>query len=216
MYHLVRFSHNRKLGGLPASISTSSTCPTSCPLKARGCYAHRGPLSWQWAKVTAGTLGGSWSQFVAAVRALPRGILWRYGEAGDLPGLGDRLDTQKLRDLATANRGRKGFTYSHKPLDREEERQAVSQAIRDGFMINLSADSLTEADQLSELGIAPVAVVVPNFEDMPRKTPAGRFLTPCPEESHKIPCSVCQLCSKPRNSIVAFAARGAEKNAITW
>src|SRR5215204_3177658 len=129
MYHLVRYSQNRKLGGMPASISTSATCPMRCPLKDRGCYARFGPLSWQWAKVTAGTLGGSWAQFVAAVRALPRGILWRHNEAGDLPGTGDRLDTRKLLELAQANRGKRGYAYTHKPLHRSGERQAVSQAI---------------------------------------------------------------------------------------
>lgn len=215
-YFFVRFSTNKKLGGMPAVYSDASTCPPSCPLMKRGCYAHAGGVNWVWRKVSTGIWGGAWRQLLAAVRTLPRQILWRYGVAGDLPGHGNRLNITQLRQLVKANRGKHGFLYTHKPLWRRAEREAVQQAVHDGLAINLSANTLAHADMLSDLGIAPVVVTVPNFTELPRTTPGGRFLTPCPEQTHGVPCAVCQLCAKPRHSIIAFAAHGAEKDAITW
>ncbi len=61
--------------------------------------------------------------------------------AGDLPGHGDRIDTLMLAELVEASRGRRGFTYSHKPASRENLAE-IRRANRKGFTINLSANTL--------------------------------------------------------------------------
>lgn len=207
----VRFvlkSGDRKLGGIPATYSAGATCPDACPLKDAGCYAEFGFVRHQWEQ--AGQRAVEWPKFLTNVRALPLGQLWRHNIAGDLPGVGDALDGEKLTELIQANAGRRGFTFTHKPLRSVLERALVAVANRRGFTINLSADTLAEADELAALGIGPVAVTLPS--DAPNRglqTPAGRIVVVCPAERTGISCVRCQLCAKPqRKAIVGFRAHG--------
>jgi hypothetical protein len=73
-------SGNRKLGGLPASITSRDTCPDACALKRFGCYALYGHTAAHWRRV--GEQPGSWDDFCADVARLPEGQLWRHNEAG--------------------------------------------------------------------------------------------------------------------------------------
>ena len=209
-YHLTLHSENRKLGGIPASISSLDSCPDICPLKKKGCYGLTGFLSWHWGRVTRGEKKGtSFKDFLGKVKALPIRTLWRYGQAGDLPGRGNRLNITQLRQLVKANLRKQGFAFSHKPLWRKAEQIAIQKANEQGFTVNLSANNMDHADYLKALGIAPVVVIVSDFQSMPQYTPLGHKLIPCPEMTHGITCNICRLCAYPdRKSIVAFAAHG--------
>src|SRR5258706_11156821 len=211
----VRRSLNRKNGGIPATISSGATCPPSCRFFGEGCYAEFHPLRVWWNDVSRGG-GVSWRAFLKLIRALPPGQVWRHNEAGDLPGFGDALDIDALLELALANVGRRGFTFTHKPLLTARERFGVRVAVDSGFVINLSADSLAEADRLAELEIAPVAVVLPS--DSPvrgLRTPAGRPIAVCPAQTSDTTCARCQLCTRAkRTGIVGVPAHGQGKNQI--
>lgn len=137
-------SGNAKVGPIPVSTSSEDTCPTSCGMY-RECYAKMGPLRIHWWAVTDGRRGDTWGEFNRKIGALPVGQLWRHNQAGDLPGVGDKLDTKALGELVKANRGRRGFTYTHKPLTTAAERKAVAKANAGGFTVNLSADTLADA-----------------------------------------------------------------------
>src|SRR6266851_9810294 len=100
-------SENRKTGKIPVSTSSSDTCPPSCPLRGRGCYAESGPLSWFWTRLKRGGLGISWKRLLFEIRSLPDGQLWRYNQAGDLPGIGEEVNREMLRALVVANRGKR-------------------------------------------------------------------------------------------------------------
>jgi hypothetical protein len=70
-----------------------------------------------------------------------------------------------LATLVNANRGCRGFSYSHKPVAGDTSvattnRQAVRQSNASGFVVNLSGDNLNEADELSDLATGPVVVVL--------------------------------------------------------
>ena len=158
--HLTLKSRNKKVGGIPVSTSSAATCPDACPLKSKGCYAASGPMSRHWHKVTDGKAGASWDTFTARIAALPMGQPWRHNQAGDLPGDGDAIDAAKLSALVNANRGKQGWTYTHKPMDIARNRKAVADASANGFVINLSADTLAEADTLAALNVGPVVVVL--------------------------------------------------------
>jgi hypothetical protein len=203
----VSVSQDRKLGRIPATYTGGSTCPTACPLRDSGCYAEFGLLRHQWERTEKDGL--PWPLFLERVRALSAGQLWRHNIAGDLPGYKDKLDVDRLLDLVLANAGRRGFTFTHKPLTTDVELAAVSVANRRGFTVNLSADTLEQADELAALGIGPVVVTLPS--DAPRRqlTPAGRHVVVCPAESNGLTCEGCQLCSKAqRKAIVGFRAHG--------
>ena len=104
---------NAKVGPIPYSTTGAQTCPPDCGLAAV-CYAKNAPLVWHWDKITQGKTGFPLADLVAAIRALPPGQLWRHNQAGDLPGIGNRISARGLGALVEANRGKRGFTYSQK------------------------------------------------------------------------------------------------------
>jgi hypothetical protein len=196
-------SGNAKLGPIPASISERGTCPPSCGLYEAGCYAEYGMLGSHWRAV--GKRGLDWHDFLDRIRDLPEGQLWRHNVAGDLAGRGETVDNDKLAELIEANAGRRGFTFSHKQV----QPQTVLAAARQGFVINLSADTLQDADRRAVDG-APVAVVLAHDAPGRLRTPAGRYVVMCVAETTPgVTCAQCQLCAKAdRSSIVGFRAHG--------
>lgn len=210
-------SGNSKLGPIPSSISSGETCPDACTLKDSGCFAEFGLLGKHWRSVPANGL--SWHQFLQGVRALPRGQLWRHNTAGDLPGVGDALDVPRLLELVSANKGRRGFTMTRKPLRSTDALAAVALANRNGFTINATAHGLADADLVADTvaGFCPMVVVLP--EDAPQllSTPAGRKVVVCPAQTTEDQtCATCQLCSNAeRKSIIGFRAHGQWKARVS-
>lgn len=202
-------SSNSKTGPIPVSMSQSSTCPTSCPLK-QACYAKGGPLAIHWKRLDKETgKSYSWDEFCDIVSKLPKDQLWRHNQAGDLPGLDETIDTAALQKLVEANTGKKGFTYTHKPLV-GTNLAAVKAANLSGFTINASANSLEQADIFIEEDI-PVCVVVPSDSPKQGVTPKGNKWVTCPAQlSDKVSCSNCKLCQRSdRSVIIAFRTHGA-------
>jgi len=159
-----------------------------------------------------------WSGFCSEVESLPEETFWRHNQAGDLPGTGDRIDLVALAKLAQANTGRRGFTYTHKPVTGPhgaDNAKAIAEANARGFTINLSADNLSEADELSALNIGPVVVVLPEsvHGNVTITTPAGRRVSVCPATYRdEVTCASCQLCQRvSRKTIVGFPAHGASR-----
>lgn len=216
---LIERSTNGKTGPMPVSSSDASTCPLTCPLRGRECYAAFGPIAWQWAK-----LKGDWRSFIAKVFQLPQGSLWRHNEKGDLAGAGNRIDRAKLRELVRANQGKRGFTYTHKPMLGGQaarsvvvqNRAAVKEANAGGFTINLSADNLRQADQLARLGIAPVVAIVPMDQKENCLTPEGRRVVICPHPKTGRKCMDCSLCQwSNRKVIIGLPAHGTLKRQLS-
>lgn len=202
-------SRNAKTGPIPVSTTTSTTCPDACPLKRAGCYADGGPLRIQWDKVSRGDTGHPWQDFLQQVRALPADQLWRHNQAGDLPGIGDTIDGKAMYDLVAANTGKRGFTYTHKPMDNLSNRDAVLHANASGFTVNLSANNLEHADELADLEIGPVVVVLPMEQKENTTTPKGRKVIVCPATIRDdVSCMTCGLCARLRDAIVGFPAHG--------
>lgn len=212
-YHLTLNSGNVKTGAIPVSTSPNKTCPTSCGVR-EGCYAKYGPLAWHWRRVSAGERGTSWGKFTASIAELPAGQLWRHNQAGDLPGNGDVIDSRSLAQLVHANRGRRGWTYTHKPVLGDStlatgNRASVRFANMHGFTVNLSANTLAHADALKSADCGPVVVVVPQDSPHTVYTPAGHRVVVCPaQRDDAITCADCGLCAKQRSVIVGFLAHG--------
>jgi hypothetical protein len=221
-----KISRNQKTGPMPVSMTERASCPSACPLKNNGCYAEHGPLSMIWRSIEDdGFIKDKrrsnpieWDRFCVEVSKLPKGQLWRHNAAGDLPGEDNEIDVKKLGLLVKANDGRKGFTYTHKPVNKGEFRknaEAVSAANNFGFTVNVSADSLVEADELYDLNIGPVVVTLPSDAPQVSKTPKGRHVIACPAEDDKVDCMRCGLCQKAsRKAIVGFRAHGVRKSAV--
>lgn len=216
---LVGSSDNVKTGPIVVSYAPKETCPTSCPLRdGKGCYAATGPCAIQWKRTENSEKSLSWDEFLIRLRKVEPGRLFRWGIAGDLPGIGDRLDIPTFRELVKAARHLRSWCYTHKPLDIPGELEAVKEANAAGWVTNLSADTLQEADRKASLGVAPVVVVIPSDPaSWPSQTPQGRRIVVCPATTHGKTCLECRLCynHKPDRVIVAFPAHGTRKRLVS-
>ena len=211
--HTTLKSANRKVGKIPVTTTTAKTCPDECAFKDNGCYADNGPLAMHWNKVTNGERGDDWSSFIVTVKSFKDGQLWRHNQAGDLAGNGKRLDADACDELADANRGKRGFTYTHYPVLTDAHNAAVVKRMNDkGFVVNLSANNVAHADALYDLGIGPVATVLPEVQTTNTVTPKGRKIVVCPATiKDDVSCATCQLCARMRDAIVGFPAHGTTK-----
>src|SRR5712672_4245740 len=158
-------SQNAKTGPIPVTITEKASCWTGCALYEKGCYAFYGALGHFWSGVSEGTRGGSWEELCTKVAALPRRTLWRYAQAGDLPGTDDAIDKKLLRQLVMANRGKRVIAFTHKPVlpdtaTAARNRSVIAAANAPGFTINLSANNPAEADPLADLKIGPVVTIL--------------------------------------------------------
>ena len=208
--HLTPKSNNRKVGKIPVSTTSADTCPDDCPFKGNGCYAYGYPLKGHWDKVTDRQRGDTFQVFLGKVSAMPDGQLWRHNQAGDLPGSNGKLDADACVDLCLANAGKRGWTYTHyNVLDNDYNANVVKHMVMNGFVVNLSGNSLDHADKLADLDIAPVTTVLPSDQMTNTVTPAGRKVVVCPAVTRDdVSCEDCQLCARLRDVIVGFPAHG--------
>ncbi|RWB08834.1 MAG: hypothetical protein EOQ39_18510 [Mesorhizobium sp.] len=231
-FHLTEVSTNTKTGPIPVATISNESCPTSCPLLGAGCYAEHGPLRIHWDAVTKRQKGMEFEEFTKRVRKLPRHGLWRYGQAGDLPGKGDTIDPEQLIELARANQNRPVIVFTHKPPT-ENNLGALREAAALGFMVNLSADNMAEADEFSDLGESVVVVLPLEYarktrgkewdetisayrertKSLPKATPKHRRIAVCPATYTDTRCSECRICSNHQRNgvIVGFPVHGTKK-----
>jgi len=211
-YHFSVASGNAKTGPIPVTTSSASTCPATCPLKSNGCYAEYGPLSWHWKAVTAGERGTDLGGVCHEVSMLPKGQLWRWAQAGDLPGDGRFIDRPALQQLTQANKGRRGFTFTHYDPALKRNAAAIADANAAGFTVNLSANNLAHAERLHALGIAPVVVVLPQDVAKPFVSPGGLHVSVCPATvNERMTCAQCGICATQHKAIIGFPSHGSGK-----
>jgi hypothetical protein len=173
-----------------------------------------------WRKIKEGGRGQQWTLFCRAIARFVIGQVWRHNQAGDLPKCADsstdsmdRIDAAKCAELSEASAHTNGWTYTHyDPTDDHNASVIQSMNQRGGMTVNLSADSLEQADEYAALDIAPVTVILP--KDSPtrgNRTPGGIPIVTCPaqNEAADVSCDQCPLCRKvDRKSIVGFLAHG--------
>jgi hypothetical protein len=211
-FYLKMNSGNKKTGTMPVSTSHAGTCPTSCPFKVKGCYAKSGPLAYHWRKVTEGERGTDWKGFLAQVRKIPKGTLWRMNQAGDLPGENDVLNRERIRELTKANKGLNGFTYTHYPLTAHNV-EAIREANDNGLTVNVSTNRIQEVDKAMETGLPVVTVLPLGTVGRVLETEGGTKVLVCPASLGKdVTCQTCGLCQKSnRPYAIGFIAHGSSK-----
>ena len=222
--HITKKSSNAKTGRMPVTTTEASSCPSTCPHIDGNCYAKSGfHLRQHWSKVTSHERGGTWDDLCNYIRTLKPNQLWRHNQAGDLPYV--RIATQNsfqelitlplLKDLVDANKasGAKGYTYSHHVLNTHNA-EAIKYSNRNGFTVNASCESMTQADDAIAQGI-PAVVVVDNSKPVPARTPAGTRVLVCPAQTSDTNCKDCGICAQSnRKCVVAFLAHGNRANKL--
>lgn len=204
-------SGNEKTGPIAVTRTDKRSCPDSCPLKGAGCYAEGGPVMIHWKKLD--TAGLSLKQLCDSIKTIVDGALWRHNESGDLPGYNDKIDTKQLNMIVDANKGKRGFTYTHYPLV-QHNIKAIVNAVKKGFTINASLNNLFEISSVKHLNI-PKVVILP--DNAPIKFEYdGVPVMACPAQiKDGITCHKCGLCQKPdRKMIIGFYPHGFRKNKV--
>ena len=207
-YRFTLASTNRKTGPIPTTSTSRDSCPESCPHKGASCYAEAGfhtRLNWNRLDQQGQDLEGLTFQ----IKRLPMGQLWRHNVAGDLPGDGETVDAAALGEIVKANRGRRGFTYTHKKTP--EALKWARHATEWGFTVNISADDVGEADKYAAQGL-PTVAIVPMDTPKHSKTPEGRPVLVCPAQTiDYMTCALCGLCQKAdRRQVIGFRAHGSQ------
>jgi hypothetical protein len=139
--------------------------------------------------------------------------LWRHNQAGDLnPDLlvSGQIARIKLEQLVAANKGKRGFTYTHYNPTIGNNSESIKNANDKGFTVNMSGNDVNHADSLKALNIGPVVVIMPRDAEKVSTTPAGNKVIICPaENTDKVNCLKCGLCQDAkRDYIIGFRAHG--------
>ena len=216
--HITPRSSNAKTGPIPVTTSEESTCPSTCPFIGKGCYAKSGPLALHWRKVSAGERGTDWHGLCDFVKQLPDRQLWRHNQAGDLPHDAGQIDGSLLGELVRANKGKRGFTYTHHKLDVGFNAYHIATANQLGFTINVSTESKDAAVAAFRKGLPAVCVVPSDHSgsDYGQVHDGVTFVT-CPAQTDQpLTCSECGLCSQAkRQCVVMFKAHGNAKRHVS-
>ena len=143
---LTERSSNKKTGPIPTSTTERASCPTTCSFYEKGCYAKSGPQNLHWMKISKKERGTNWVDFCKTVRKFTKGQLWRHNVSGDIPHVMGYIVEDLLNMLVKANRGKRGYTYSHHDTKSGDNLKLLLEANRQGFTINASTESLEAAD----------------------------------------------------------------------
>lgn len=212
---------NRKTGdGVAVVMAPRSTCPDTCPMRpvAHGgngaCYAEQWPMSLHWSKLDSGQRGDTADATIAAIDQLPAGIPVRYATAGDLPGDGRTIDRDTATALVSATIGRRAWTYTH---HRDGATIAALNSVPGGMTVNVSTDTLADADAALDAGHPTVTVLPLHSPLRGVRTPAGVPVITCPAQipGSEVTCSTCDLCArKQRPYVIGFVAHGGRAKKI--
>ncbi len=217
-YHsLTPQSQNAKLGmGIAAHMSSKTTCPSSCPLKDKECYARFSYTGLHWERLSSGK-GMTWDQFVDKVECLPKKWSLRLNVAGDLVPTkenGEIIDQKALKKLMVVAKARSlnCFGYTHKKLTPGNVK-ILKEAAKNNVVINASCDSLKEVDEARSKGL-PAVVTVPRDFKSGTLTPAGNKVIVCPQQTHGKTCAECMLCAKTRSVTIGFLSHGTSAKSL--
>lgn len=194
---------------IPTTRSWRGSCPSSCPLMGKACYAENFPMTLHWEKLSREGL--SYADLLDEISRLRRNTLWRHNDAGDLIGNGDTIDITALTALVEANRGRRGFTYTHWPWQANLE--VLKWANRNGFTINVSASGVSDALEAHNAGLP--ATVILNTDGQKQVKVGGVRIIICPAQRKKITCAECGICqTADRDYIIGFWPHGTKKSGL--
>lgn len=215
----VETSENAKLGPVSATYVGQQSCPDSCPLLNRGCYAETGPVGIIARRLSKGRRGSLAlaREEARAIAGLTGDRLLRLHVVGDTatnPGavvLGKAAESYGRRGMRPLF-GKKVWTYTHawKMVRRESWGQAVS--------VLASCEDPKDVAWADAAGYA-AALVVPSFERPVAYTLGGLTVLPCPNQTTGVTCHDCGLCRnderlREAGLVIGFAAHGARANTV--
>ena len=223
-FHLKPISANAKTGPIATSSTSSDSCPSTCPLRNAGCYGENHPLAHHWRAIDRRARGVELAGFIDAIASIPAGRRWRHNVVGDLPHDGGRIDRRATMTLARAGAHLEGWTYTHHRVEGASgahNRRVLRDAVRAGFVVNVSSNSVGHADALARYSLPLVTILPEGGSATAGRTPGGLRWVRCPAEYGPTTCADCggrsgALCARgDRSFVVAFTAHGARRKAAS-
>lgn len=225
-YNLTRASANRKTGPVTIITASQSTCPYLCPFHNNGCYAEQYPLKWHWDSLSQCKKGGDFRELLTRLQMLPQGDLIRYGDAGDFPGDGYRLDKKTVLRLAYFCRDHNLRLYGYTQYlcsgiqHRRHNLDVIRRANRIGITINISTAGIKAVDANAQVNL-PLVTVLPSATNQAVVHSAkGRRIMVCPAVQKHVTCFTCggrggPLCARAdRKVVIGFPAHGKNRRKI--
>jgi hypothetical protein len=212
----VEETRNHKTGKVSVTMASQSSCPSTCPFVASGCYAESGPQSWTTAKLNRSRI----TDPVTIAREEAKAIGTLSGTRPlRLHVVGDCTSDESARILARAVKAYKrrgnqpAWTYTHAWRD-------ISRCSFGSISALASCESTEQVKTASAKGYAAV-LVVDRFESEKAYTTADDIkIVPCPQQTGRTEnCATCKLCwddarLREMRVTVGFAAHGAQASAV--
>lgn len=210
-------SRNAKTGPVAATYApTNASCPQSCPLAGRGCYAEGGRVGLVTRRLNAVAAGRTPLQ-VAKAEAAAIDAGRAFGQALRLHVSGDCRTAPAARAVAAAaTRWRKrggGHVWTYTHAWRRVPRGAWA-----GISVLGSCDRPEQGLAALKRGYAPAVTVAHHTSDRATVLHGVEWI-PCPNQTRGVTCTECRLCwsadLRERNGQgIAFAAHGEKGKAL--
>ncbi len=203
-------SGNSKTGFATVTYRTQETCPTTCPLYQKGCYA-KGRIFGIPERYVPEEDNPEYAQVRELVQLMPKGGIFRANVSGDVLDASGELDegyASALSHVAINRPDTEVFSYTH-------AWRKLKPDFAPGVTFNASTESAAGIEEAAAAGW-PTVVTDPGPDDptsLIGQTIAGRKVVQCPAQTKGLTCEQCRLCARPnRKSTVAFAVHGSGKN----
>lgn len=207
-------SENKKIGNCSATYASQTSCPKSCPLFRKGCYAELGPIG-----IHTNRLNKEKTTAFAVAQQEARAIGGLSGKNHlRLHVVGDSTTKKGTKLLAnaakryTAKAHKNVWTYTHAWRQMERENWGK-------ISVLASCENLDDAIKAMKRGYA-AAVIVPKFQSEKAYSVGKYKVIPCPNQTKHITCDKCKLCMndkrlKANKLIIGFEPHGVLQNKVT-
>lgn len=213
----VELSKNAKVGPAAATYApTNASCPKSCPLAGRGCYAEGGHVGLVTRRLNEAAVGATPLQ-VAKAEAAAIDSGRAFGQALRLHVSGDCRTEPAARAVSAAavrfrmRGGGQVWTYTH-------AWRRVPRVAWAGVSVLASCDRPSQGLAALARGYAP-AVTVSHHTSERATVSHGVEWIPCPNQTRGVTCTECRLCwnadvRERAGQGIAFAAHGEKGRAL--
>jgi len=207
----VEISDNAKVGKISITAASQNSCPSTCPLRGKGCYAEVGRANLVTARLNLSEINAPLAIArleAEAIRKLSGRRMLRLHVVGDCYiDEGAKLLAQAAAEH-TAKKGMPVFTYTH---GHETKRESWG-----GISVLRSCETFTQVKKAHKDGFA-AAMVVEKHESDTAQVRDGFTLIPCPQQTGRVKnCASCKLCSQDKKlhakkAVITFAVHGARE-----
>jgi hypothetical protein len=201
----VEVSKNAKTGPCSNLYAPLSTCPDTCPFKARGCYARNGKTYMHARRCTESE--AQYTQLETAqheadkIRSLSGKLPLRLHVSGDFFDAQCAAIIDSAAGEYTAKHGQAVWAYTH-------NWRVIPRETFKNISILASVENMKDATEAKKAGYA-VAIVIPEGTK-------SDSVTICPHITRGTPCVSCKLClhADKLKKPIAFYPHGAQRKSV--